>query len=978
MRLREIACLAGTVFVLLMAARGEAGAQLRDRLDNRGTGFWIAFMPTNGFDLRPLLALSVACERPTTGRLIYTATGRTETITIADANTPVRIDLDTDLVYNPDPGISDRSVRLEFDDEVSIYGINTMRWSSDAFVALPDEALGSSYRVLSYPNTLQPSPFGSGGSESDFPSEMAIVGTSNQPTTVTIYPSVRTKDRPNTQPYTVSLSRGQVYIAQAAGEAGEDLTGTRIESTQPVVVYGGHQRTNVPYNDAVGRDHLVEQMIPLSHWQSRAMLLPHYQLDKTIADANIARVLASEDNTAVSVDSSEIARLNAGEFVEIPLDRAKLVTADHPVLVAQYQHSTVDERFITRAVDSIGDPFEMLVPSREQFDSAYAFESFQSSDFKQHFINVVIPSERTGSVRLDGKPLLASWSRIPKTSYSFTQLRVLSGEHAIDARVPFGLYVYGFGPYNSYGYPGGYVFDTLFKDQKEPLVSAEDTCGGLSGVAHDDSTHDFGMESLRVASSSNVRLVTEPFRSGDDSIRFRLDLLDPFEDGSAELIAVDTAGLDSHVALSVKGFTVAIQRGQTQPIRYDTLASLNGQQFCRSITLYNYGRYPQTINRLSISPSGPGLSVGTTFPIQLAPGEHRDVEVCFTFTGDTAFDVQVGIDNGCLERAIATIPVISGVDTMPPSIVRTDEPCQSDPSFDLSEPGLFNAGVAAIDPIRLINGTLEIVPASLPSKSVRLVIRRIDPRQDLIYTIAVRDMVGLTSTIEDTVGGFTLAVSSQSGRQLAIRLGERFDFQEMQLFDRVCDSVYLTNYGLLPMRLERVRMHGNVEFSIPPEQLPLTLQPGEERGLALCVTPRAIGESIDTLLIDYSCGFDAELVEVATTVDPLHGRTSDECGNDLSFNIGGFARRTFLAPPAPNPGTSQTALRFGLAHDDTVSLDLHNASGTLVRSYLDGEPLPGGMLQIEADVADIPSGVYYLRMRTASGERFTQTLVIRR
>jgi hypothetical protein len=41
------------------------------------------------------------------------------------------------------------------------------------------------------------------------------------------------------------------------------------------------------------------------------------------------------------------------------------------------------------------------------------------------------------------------------------QLRIQTGPHAIRGDQPFGLYVYGFGSYTSYMYPGGMDFRAI-------------------------------------------------------------------------------------------------------------------------------------------------------------------------------------------------------------------------------------------------------------------------------------------------------------------------------------------------------------------------------------------------------------------------------------------------------------------------------------------------------------------------------------
>lgn len=977
---RALPRLLAPLLVVLLVSAGSAVGQLRNRIDNRGREFTIAFLPTNGYDDLPRLGLVVWAERSTRGTISY-LDDPNRTFSFPVTNVADTVWLDTFRLLMPNPKvqpISRRTLRAVFDDEVTVYGINTMRWSSDGFVALPDDALGVQHVVLSYPNTQQPNPLGEIMGISDFPSQLAIVGTVDD-TRVDITPKARVNSRRNTDPFFIVLDAGEVFLAQADGPTGTDLTGTEVRSTNPVVVYGSHQRTNVPFTQTVGRDHLIEHLPSVDRWQTRAMVTPHYQIPKTVRDANLVRVLAAYDNTVVNIDSVRYATLRAREHIEIPLDRPKLITSTRPVLVAQYHHSSVDERRITVPNDSIGDPFMMLVPSREQFDSVYRFHSYNTKDFRFHYINIVIPTERLSSVIFDGyQPTWRRIERIPKTSYSFATLDVSGGAHSISARVPFGLYVYGYGPYNSYGYHGGYVFDTLFKDHKEPRIAVLDTCIGAIGAAYDDSTHDFGMERLElVEGSKNVALVQYPSAPGDDSIHFRIDLEDPFQDGHAVMHAVDTAGLESTASFEVKGFTVAITSDQRAPITVDTLASLNGMAFCRRITLYNYGRFEQRIESLNITPMPAGVTIGTVMPLLIPAGSRRDIEICYQHSGDTAFDVAVAIDNGCLERPLAIIPLVSGIDSIPPAVEISADVCRDDVQIRLNELGTFNSGLDTLKQIKLENAVLTVSP-QLPTKSALVTLRKIDPRRDLIYDIEIIDRVGRRTRVADTVGGFTVA-AYQSPTQVGIRFSEPFRYRTLVYGQQTCDSIVIENYGLLTVELGRPRLLGNLEYSIPPEQLPIVLRPNERRSIAICVTPMQAGRQVDTLILDFACGTVDERVEMVTHVEPLLLGGSDRCGNELLVTVGGPAKRNFLALPRPNPATgASTTLVFGLHEATPVTLAIHDANGDVVERLLIDDPMPAGISQIEARVSHYPAGVYYVRMRTPDGALQTEKLVIHR
>ena len=972
----------------------DADAQVRSSDDHRGTEFRLAFLHTNGDGEFPTYYLVVSSETPqNNGTLTYESSGRRVQINIPFANTPVRIRLDTFDLLMPNPveesPISNRTLTVEFDDEVTLYAINTLRWSSDGFLSLPVDAIGEEYTIMSYPNTAEPGAAGQIFATSDFPSQIAIIGTEDR-TTVDIFPTDPINARGNRDPFQITINKGEVYFGQAIERrsfpgfiqrAGHDLTGTRISASAPVVVYGSHQRSNIPFSDAVGRDHLVEQMPPTDKWGTRAMVLPHFQLDKTVRDSNFIRVLAARAGTIVTIDSGSSITLLPGQPIEIPLERPMLLTANQPIAVAQFQHSTVDVQRISMPNDTVGDPFMMLVPSREQFDTNYSFESWSTKDFLYHFINVVIPTERINTLRLDGLPVAAQFRRVPKTSYSYAQIRVTPGPHNVQARVPFGLQMYGYGPYNSYGMPGGWVFDSIFDDHIEPDITWRDSCNGVVGEAFDSGDLDFGMEDLRLlAGSSNVNLVKEPFLPGDDSIRFRLDLIDPYQDGVAQLIAIDTAGLERRYRVPVYGFTVRLSRGEPL-VELDTLASLNGVEFCTSFFLFNYGQSEQTIEGLGLRDSIEGIRIASTFPIVLQPGERREVQICFQRVGDTATTIEIGVDNGCEVRPVGILPVISGVDTLAPGVRRLSGDCDKDIIYQLLESGALSSGIAEVTVRAQRNADILIpLPSDLPGEEARIEIRRKSIWEDVVYDIEIVDVVGNRVRLADTIGGLTLSVADASNND---RVGFRLDpsvpwlYEELIFTRQDCDTIWLENTGLKQLDLYRLRFTGNLEFSLPPEQRPLVLQPGERFPLEVCVRPTAVGLFHDTLVIEFFCGQLIDVVEFQSLVKPLLGNGRDRCGNLIEVSIGGATKEDFLENPSPNPSPKGIAtVTFGLHESREVEMTLHDGNGTEVLRFLDGDVVAAGISRIHVDVSGLSSGRYYLRMDGVMGESFVRPVVI--
>jgi IgGFc binding protein len=324
-------------------------------------------------------------------------------------------------------------------------------------------------------------------------------------------------------PYTVDLNRGQTYQIQDNA----DLTGTTVTSNHPISTYGFVACTNIPPGSSAC-DHIVEQLPSTDAWGTSFLSA---RLG-TRAKGDTYRVLADQDGTVVTVDGTDVATLNAGEYYEAvlppdavtPANQGVQITASKPALVAQYSNGT--------SYDGVtSDPFMMLIPPFEQFQSSYTVTT-PASGFNINYLNIVIPTASIGSFTLDGGPVDASqFADIGTSGFSSAQLAVALGSHTVSADSGFGVFVYGFADYDSYGYPGGYLLSpiaavaNLTLDQEAysadvgsdicPIATVTDSGGGaLEGI-----TVDFDLDNPAVADSA----VTDA--AGQASICFSNDVV---------------------------------------------------------------------------------------------------------------------------------------------------------------------------------------------------------------------------------------------------------------------------------------------------------------------------------------------------------------------------------------------------------------------------------------------------------------------
>jgi len=962
--------------ILLLLFCGGLHAQ-----DSRGKDFWVAFMPNLGSTMEESqMSLYLSATRPTTARITYTASGTTITVPLPIANTTVTIPIDTlfgagveldDIgFFNQANEITRKSLHVEADDEITLYGVNIRSKSADAFLGLPSDVFTGSYIVLAYPNG-----YSSGGQNGayDTPSQFCVIATEDN-TRLTVTPAQDLSiNRRGQAPFVVTLNRGQVFLGQADVDPDieMDVSGTQLRANKPVAVFGGNKRTSIPTDVGNYRDCLVEQLPPLDAWGNTALLTPHYPVTPQSSDIAVARIIAAFPGTSVAITSAggiDNRIVGPDEPIEIPLLRPMTVTASGPILAAQYEHS------VNLTNTAIGDPFMMLVVAEAQFDSSYAFQSIVHSEFTDHFINIVIPQEGIASLRLDDGAISSSFKTIPGSRFFYAQVQVDAGSHRIRSDSAFGLYVYGFGNATSYGYPGGTLFRTLVTDFNPPEITGGLDCGRYDGVAYDVHITDSGIDScFATKDTSNVMLTVDPFAPGADSVYYHVKLIDPFQDGAFGLKVIDSSGRSLTQRAEVPGFTVRV--GNAAPATLDTFALINSRG-CRQVTIHNYGRHEQKIMRAVATDQFGSARVTTAMPITLRPGDSAIVDVCFDNLPDTVATVSLMIGWDCLDREVALFTVLNLVDTLPPTIGRDGSPCGDQFSVTYTK-RLRTSGIVSFHADTAINCTIAAVDGNLPSSFLQLNVERIDPYQDMIYQVTVRDSVGNVFVDRDTIGGFTVAFLDDTGSTVGVRYDRIWQGDVLPMHGHICDSLVLTNYGLRPIDVSMIYMKNNVHFSIPPSQLPLVLGSGDSIRLAICTEAEEPGDMIDTLVLVDGCGHRDEVMMLKpVTLLALEG--VDDCNNAISVTAFAPAKRLFLSTPMPNPAGDVTLIDLGLARNETVDLEVLDALGRPALSVLRRIDLASGINRVAFDVSKLDNGYYFCRMTTAAGEVRVEKMVVRR
>ena len=330
-------------------------------------------------------------------------------------------------------GERDKGIRVTADGQSSIvvYGLNYAPSTSDAFLALPCDRLPVDqyeYYGVSY----------SGGGHGL--SHILIVGCENG-TVIQIGSQV------------IEINQMESYFWES-----NSVTGTRVISNKPLVMYVGHRCTDIPYYSSAC-DHITEQVPPTAVWGTTFMSSSYAGR----ASGDLYRILASQSSTSVTVNCSTLSEVltynldTAGSWQEITTPDKSFcsITSDKPLLVMQFA--------LGNSKDWIGDPFMMMITPVEQYSNNYVFNILP--EFEINYITLYVTPEdfQPGSIFVDDANLENStWVAVYCSSADIcgyiTNISLLPGEHQLyhaDVSSQIGVSAYGFNHANSYGYPGG-------------------------------------------------------------------------------------------------------------------------------------------------------------------------------------------------------------------------------------------------------------------------------------------------------------------------------------------------------------------------------------------------------------------------------------------------------------------------------------------------------------------------------------------
>jgi hypothetical protein len=980
--------------------------------DSKGKDFWLAFPRNhheNGGGSLDKIYISIVSERATQGKIEYIHEGKTRTQAFAlVANDVYTFEQPYFGLELEGQTISRTTFHITSDEEVTVYGLSLATTTSDAFLAFPTDVLGREHIIASYPTNIRSNQNNFLDIRQSTVSQFAIVAPYDS-TVVSITPTVKTWNN-DTTTYSIVLNRGEGYLVSlypSIQNVRWDFTGSRVISSKPVVVYGGHERAAIPVSQQVSRDYLIEQMLPIEVWGKTALVAPFPTPTRgdvpETRGCDLVRVIAGYNNTVVTVNNVTVATLQTGGFYEMAITTSASIVTSEPSIVASYKCS---------ATANIGDPFLAIIPPVEQFLTRYRFVCVQGTQvannttgrtepaFREHYVSIVVPSTKATSVLLNGQRLsLQNFRRIHETNYSYASIPLFEGIHNISADTTFGITVTGYGRANSYGYIGGQRFET---DIRPPQFAVRRSCTGIDGTIFDSSYTDskiFYYDTLRAA-QRNVR-----FRFGNlprpaDSLTFQADLLNPYEDGIVGLIAVDSLDLRSVQPVVVPGFTVH----QDSTIRNDAVVSTTsilrlatGRDYCFRLNVKNYGSTNQTVQRVGFTQNLPQFSSTSFRPIRIEPRSQGTLEYCFRTDQDGIFTDTLTINNGCLTRKIIAIRIEARQDRLAPTlaITRNADTCGRTITLETTDNRTFDAGLASVS-LNLINmtarqefiGIVNQVPDST-KRPLRITLTVNDPRADGVYAVRLTDSVGNQRLVSDTIPGFTARFLASQDTSSGILRGiientlvrNEYKFQSVNATSLTCGTIAVQNTGIVPFILDQPFISRNIQLSLPISQFPLIIPAGQTRLLTVCFNPSLVAQYRDTLTVSKYCVTE----QIALIGEGLAGeqivgtrckadvRVSPQFGTRVNptANIPNTSTERLQIRHFPDPANTQITLHIEVPETEILSVKLHSMVGVEIAS-LPKQVFTQGAWELDLHLTSVESGTYYCEVFSAiSARRWT-------
>ena len=326
-------------------------------------------------------------------------------------------------------GMENKGIYVRSSDDIVMYGVNAQQGSCGTFAVIPVAALGNNYLAMSWWPNSGDKAYGQIGIVAAEDNVQIQVTIPRSKGVVLTYNGV---DYDENKPLELTLNKHQTI--QLQNRLFADISGMKVEADHKVAVFSGVVSTNVGSGN---RDHIVEQMTPLHAAGITFGVVPF----PGESNGYRIRVMSVQDDTTVIIDGSMRTLGTAGQYTDLQSDQSVAITADKPVVVAQFSES--------QAAGKVGAPSMTLVPPMEQYMNSYTFSlPTPNNIYNSSYILLVIAADEQNQLIMDGDYVGGQRLTIAGSTPSLVGITagVSGGHHQIyhqNSEVKFGLFLHG-------------------------------------------------------------------------------------------------------------------------------------------------------------------------------------------------------------------------------------------------------------------------------------------------------------------------------------------------------------------------------------------------------------------------------------------------------------------------------------------------------------------------------------------------------
>ena len=281
----------------------------------QGKEFWLSFMH-NGFRDHPeggwiINQVLISAKRDCSGTVTNPLTGWSQDFTVR-ANNITTVEIPEEQGYHDQytyETITQKGIKVEANDTISVYCTNIANVSFDASFVLPTESLGDEYIIQTYDQSISPNsnPYAYNNETSAF----LIVATEDN-TEIDITPSVATLGGHEAgQTFTITMNAGETYHVRSMRTGSlRDLSGTKILSSdcKRIAVFNGNTLTCIPTNQGNGLDHVFEQAMPLHSWGKNFVVTSSRNRNR-----DFIKITSSANDNDITMNGEPLVNLRAGQ-----------------------------------------------------------------------------------------------------------------------------------------------------------------------------------------------------------------------------------------------------------------------------------------------------------------------------------------------------------------------------------------------------------------------------------------------------------------------------------------------------------------------------------------------------------------------------------------------------------------------------------------------------------------------------------------